>query len=73
MENAILNNYITKCKGIDPIDGQIKVWHGPIIQATSWKDAENIIKNFGYLEIVGKLVCIVDEFTNEKIDYDNLN
>ena len=73
MENILLNNYLTKCKSINPIDGQIKVWHGPIIQAASWEDAENKIKDFGYLYISGKILCVVDEFTNEKIDYDNLN
>ena len=46
--------FITKLEAIDPKDGKLKTWLGPIIEADSWEQAEELIKDRGYLWISGK-------------------
>lgn len=58
--------YQTMTWAIDPKDGKLKKWIGPRIEAISWKDAEEKIKEFGYLQITGQLHAEIDEETNEK-------
>lgn len=45
----------TMTLAIDPKDGQLKKWIGPRIEAISWGDAKEKIKEFGYLQISGVL------------------
>lgn len=54
----------TMCRAIDPKDGELKTWVGPRIEAISWGEAREKIKEFGYLEISGVLHSEVE--TNGK-------
>jgi hypothetical protein len=67
--------FITQLKAIDPRDGEVKKWIGQTIEAPNFQLAEDYInKNgLGYLEIVGELVCSVDEETGNNISFENLN
>lgn len=65
--------YQTMCLAIDPKDGELKKWIGPRIEALSRKEAENKIKEFGYLRITGLLLSEIDERTGEEKNLINLN
>ena len=58
--------FTTRLQAIDPKDGELKTWAGPRIYAISFKDAEEKIKDRGYLVIDGMLVSEVDEETGDK-------
>lgn len=67
--------FTTELQAIDPIDGLLKTWQGPHIQAISFADAEAYCNNegMGYLKVTGILLKEVDDETGETIDYSNDN
>lgn len=60
--------FTTELLAIDPLDGDLKKWAGPYIEAVSWKHAEYICQNTerGYLRVTGMLDSEVDFDTGEK-------
>jgi len=50
--------YTTIIKAVDPLDGKIKLWQGPMISADSWILAEMKLKTegMGYATVDGELV-----------------
>lgn len=72
--------FTTKIKAIDYIDGELKTWGGPIIEAISYKDAEYFCQEngLGYCEVDGILVSeiptksdgVTPDWKNRK-DFDN--
>lgn len=60
-------------RAIDPNDGELKTWIGPRIEAISWGEAEEKIKELGYLQISGVLHSEIDEKTNKKTNLANWN
>jgi len=67
--------FTTNLVAIDPRDGIIKTWVGPIIEAPTFQLAEEQINNtgLGYLTVTGQLISTVDEETGHKINFENLN
>ena len=65
--------YQTMTRAIDPKDGELKTWIGPRIEAISRMEAEEKIKEFGYLQITGLIHTEVDENTGEKKELMNWN
>lgn len=76
------NIYVTEIRAIDPMDGELKTWAGPNIEAICYSEAEHICQTrLGYCKVTGMLVseipCKSDslepDFKN-RTDYDtNLN
>ena len=70
--------YTTKIRAIDPKTGGIKTYAGPIIEAISFKDADNYCQRngLGYCSVDGILVAEIPADKNNKpiwgkmIDYD---
>lgn len=58
--------FLTKLKAIDPKDGEVKTWGGPMIEAICWSEAEHKIKDKGYLEIDGVLWSEIDFETGKR-------
>lgn len=46
--------FITKLQAIDPVDGELKTWMGPLIEADSFEDADR------YCQENGLGYCVVD-------------
>lgn len=68
-----MNKFCTNFFALDLTDGIVKKFQGQNIYADSWEKAEEICKNqFPYLEIEGKLICELNEFTLKEINI-NLN
>ena len=67
--------FTTELLAIDPVDGILKTWQGPHVQAISFDDAKQYCNSegMGYLRVTGILVKEVDEETGETIDYSNDN
>lgn len=63
----------TMTLAIDPKDGKLKKWIGPRIEAISLKDAQEKIKEFGYLQVTGHLHAEIDEETGVKTNLNNCN
>lgn len=71
--------FSTKIKAIDPKDGEMKTWSGPVIDAISYQDAEYYCQEngLGYCEVDGILVSeiptksdgVTPDWEN-RIDYD---
>jgi len=57
--------FLTIFKAIDTVDGKLKSWEGPDIEADSWDDAEEKIKDKPYLEIDGLFICNVKHRRSE--------
>ena len=49
--------FITQIRAVDPLDGELRTWAGPEINAISWSLAEQYLQNngLGYCKIVGVL------------------
>lgn len=62
----------TMCRAIDPKDGELKKWIGPRIEAISWGEAREKIKEFGYLQISGVLQSEI-EMDGKRKNLINLN
>lgn len=60
-------------RAIDPDDGELRDWIGPRIHAISWGEAEEKIKEFGYLRISGVLQSEMDSVTMKKNNFSNWN
>lgn len=65
--------FLTKLRAIDPVDGELKTWGGPYIEAISWKDAQEQIKELGYLELDGVLWSEIDFKTGKRTNDTMLN
>lgn len=65
--------YTTKLLAVNPLTQELCWWDGPRIQAISFEDAEDQIKDRGYLIIDGQLIEEIDIETGIKINYENLN
>jgi len=67
--------FTTELQAIDPIDGVLKTWQGPHVQAISFEDAKVYCNSegMGYLRVTGILIKEVDGETGETIDYSNDN
>lgn len=49
--------FTTTIKAIDPSDGELKEWAGPIIEALTWEEAEQYCyENLGYCKIDGEFI-----------------
>lgn len=49
--------FITTIQAIDPLDGELKEWSGPKVEASTWEEAEQkCIDNLGYCRVVGEFV-----------------
>lgn len=57
--------FTTVIKAIDPLDGELKMWQGPNIEAISWTLAEQ------YLQENGLGYCKVDGVLHSEIDWDS--
>lgn len=55
------------------MDGELKTWGGPYIEAISWKDAQEQIKEIGYLELDGVLLSEIDFETGKRTNDTMLN
>ena len=49
--------FITQIRAVDPLNGELRTWAGPEINAISWSLAEQYLQNngLGYCKIVGVL------------------
>lgn len=63
----------TMTRAIDPRDGELKDWIGPRIEAISWGEAKEKIKEHGYLRISGVLVSEIEERSPKKNNLQNWN
>ena len=54
--------FTTELRAIDPLDGELKTWCGPYINAISFSDARQYCDNngLGYLVVTGVLVAEVE-------------
>jgi hypothetical protein len=61
--------WVTEIRAIDPDDGQIKMWHGPIVYGENEKEARQYCDThlLGYCEIVGLFICTINRSKSEKI------
>lgn len=51
-----MNTYNTRIMAIDPLDGEMKEWAGPNIDAISFADARRYCRDhLGYCEVIGLL------------------
>lgn len=57
--------FTTVIKAIDPLDGELKIWQGPNIEAISWTHAEQ------YLQENGLGYCKVDGVLHSEVDWDS--
>lgn len=50
-----MNTYTTIIRAIDPVDGKMKTWCGPKIQAYTWEQASQICQEtgLGYCSVDG--------------------
>jgi hypothetical protein len=63
--------FCTRFRAIDPKTGELATWTGPNIPAISWNHAEEIRdRDYPYLTIDGQLRSEIDQFSDNKIDYD---
>ena len=52
-----MKRFTTEIQAIDPVDGELKRWQGPNIEADSFEEAERIcLEKFGYLKVTGQFV-----------------
>ena len=69
-----MKTFTTIIQAVDPMDGILKEWLGPYIQAQNIDQAINYCRNnIGYCKVDGELIAEVDEETGIIIDFDNLN
>lgn len=57
-----MRKFTTELRAIDPVDGKIKTWQGPHIDAISFDDAQQYCVNngLGYLYVTGDLIAEVE-------------
>lgn len=57
-----MKKYVTKIKAINPLNGDLVIWHGPIIKADNWNEAEKYLQlnGLGYCSIYGEFVAEVE-------------
>lgn len=53
-----MKTWLTEIRAIDPIDGELKTWAGPKIQAETFEDAEKCCEEngLGYCVVIGELI-----------------
>ncbi|PPK98942.1 hypothetical protein [Parapedobacter indicus] len=70
-----MKKWATEIMAVDPINGKLKTYGGPHIDAPTWEEATLFCQTngLGYCKVVGQLIAEVDTVTGMKIDYDNLN
>lgn len=70
-----MKHFTTSIRAFDPQTNEMKLWCGPNIPAPTPKLAREYCDNNGlrYCKIEGELVAEIDEFTDERIDYDQQN
>lgn len=61
--------FTTIIKALDPLDGELKTWQGPNIEAISWTHAEQYLQQngLGYCQVDGILHSYKDEEGTETI------
>ena len=69
-----MKTWLTEIKAIDPIDGQLKTWAGPEVNALTLAMAEHHCKTLlGYCRVIGELVAIIPCIEGTlKPDFDNM-
>jgi hypothetical protein len=77
----MIRKWITSIRAIDPYDGELKTWMGPVIEAISIDDAWNYLEDngLGYCSIDGELIaeipCKEDSYEpdfDNTIDYEKI-
>lgn len=72
--NKKINNYSTEILAISREDGQLQSFSGPLVQATSEKEAQKWCdENMGYCKVIGKHIVSGKIFTSKdgsEIEYD---
>lgn len=55
----MIKKWITSIRAIDPMDGELKNWVGPIVEGITMKDAWNYcqMNGLGYCTIEGELIA----------------
>ena len=53
--------FSTIIKAIDPLDGELKRFSGPVIPAISFEDAEKYcqVNELGYCKVLGELIAVI--------------
>jgi len=52
-----MKQFITTIEAIDPLDGELKEWSGPRVEAETWEEAEKYcIDNLGYCKVTGEFI-----------------
>ena len=63
--------YVTEFKAIDPKDGELKSWGGPVVWGSSWKKAQRWCHdNQGHLLVIGELYMEVPADKHLNPDWD---
>lgn len=67
----MFKKYTTELWALDPQTGELKLWVGPHILATSFTHARQICDTTGkgYLDVTGEFISEIDEEENQNEDF----